>query len=503
MYQTINPSALQFTAAQWTALGPYLILVIGAMAALLLSTVKVPGFESAKTGTFAFSVATFLAAGAWGVVFWVKEPMVLFSGMMQVDYYSSFFNALIAIASILVLFGCRSYLEREGIHYSEFYPLMITASLGMMLLASATELLTVFMVLELMSLCVYVLVGVRRFDAHSNEAAIKYFVMGGVAGAVFLYGAAMIYGATSSTKLTAIAEALAQNPGLISNSLFVGGIVMLLAGFLFKIAAVPFHMWTPDVYEGAPTLVTGFMSTALKAAVFASFVRVVAAVAGNANGGSAGALGAVFHSVIWWLALATMVLGNLSALMQKNFKRMLAYSAIAHTGYLLLGILAGPKVGYSGILIYLVAYVFMNIGAFGLLGMFSGKLDRDLSIQNFAGLGSKHPWAAAAMSVFLLSLGGLPPTAGFVGKYFLFSGALEAGETFLVLLAVLTSVVSIFYYMRVVVLMYMHEATDGAGVSFGPSKLAWLGVAFCVALTLKFGMLPAALIHTAKKAALF
>ncbi|NUM88375.1 MAG: NADH-quinone oxidoreductase subunit N [Bdellovibrionales bacterium] len=501
MLTVINPLSIQLTPAHWAALGPFLLVLVGAMAGLLLTTLRLPGFKEPKGGVFALSLLTFLLAGAWNVVFWTKEPLTLFSGMMQLDYFSSFFNVLISGASILVILGCRSYLNREEIEYSEFYPLLMVSSLGMMLLAASTELLTVFMALELMSLCVYVLVGIRRFDASSNEAAIKYFIMGGVAAAVFLYGAALIYGATSSTKLAGITAALVENPALASNPVFVAGLVLLVAGFLFKVAAVPFHMWTPDVYEGAPTLVTGYMATVLKAAVFASFVRVAAAVTGNGDGGRIGPLGAVFHDVVWWLALATMVLGNLAALVQKNFKRLLAYSAIAHTGYLLLGILAGPKAGYSGILLYLVAYVCMNLGAFGVLGLFSGKLDRELSIQNFAGMGSRHPWAAGALTVFLLSLGGLPPTAGFVGKYFLFSGALEAGEWLLVLLAVATSVISIFYYMRVVVLMYMEEGSSA--IECRGARLAYLGVAICVALTLKFGILPAALIHTVKKAALF
>jgi NADH-quinone oxidoreductase subunit N len=277
--------------------------------------------------------------------------------------------------------------------------------------------------------------------------------------------------------------------------------VLLVVGFFFKIAAFPFHLWAPDVYEGAPLNVTSYMATALKVAVFAALVRVSASIFGDQGIALLGNISGIMHSVLWWLALLTMVAGNVVALMQSNLKRMMAYSAIAHTGYLLVGIVAGPVTGYSGILFYLVAYVAMNIGAFSLLSLFAGKDDGALTLANLSGLGKRHPLLAALLTVFLLSLGGFPPTAGFVGKYYLFAGALEAGETLLVLLGVLTSVVSIFYYLRIVVKMYMDEGK--AALPFRASSFTYIAIAICVYFTVAYGIFPQALIHTVKKAAIF
>jgi NADH-quinone oxidoreductase subunit N len=353
-----------------------------------------------------------------------------------------------------------------------------------------------------MSLMVYVLVGLRRMNALSNEASVKYFVMGGVSAAIYLYGMALIYGALNTTKLSQISMLLSQDgTGLLGNPILVTGIVLLFVGFLFKVAAVPFHMWTPDVYEGAPTNITSYMATALKAAVFAALVRVSVSFMGDQGISRLGVMQETVHMVLWWMALLTMVVGNFVALMQSNLKRLLAYSAVAHTGYLLVGLLAGPTVGYSGIIFYLVAYVAMNIGAFALLTLFSGKDDEDLTTGGIVGLGKRHPVAAAALTIFLLSLGGFPPTAGFVAKYYLFSGALEAGETWLVLIAVLTSAVSVYYYLRLVVLMYMKEGE--APFRFRASNFAYLAVAICVFLTLNYGIFPGQLLHAVKKAAIF
>jgi NADH-quinone oxidoreductase subunit N len=279
------------------------------------------------------------------------------------------------------------------------------------------------------------------------------------------------------------------------------GVVLLLVGFLFKIAAAPFHMWTPDVYEGAPANITAYMATALKAAVFAALVRVSVSFFGDQGVSLLGDLRGVMHAVIWWIALLTMVIGNFVALMQSSLKRLMAYSAIAHTGYLLIGLLAGPAVGYSGILFYLVAYVAMNIGAFSLLSLFAGKDDSRLTLPAITGLGKKHPVAAAALTVFLLSLGGFPPTAGFVAKYYLFTGALEAGETLLVLIAVLTSAVSVFYYLRIVVLMYMKEGSEA--YAFRASRLTYMAIAICIFFTINYGLFPGSLVHAVKKAVIF
>ncbi len=503
MLNTINPQNLVLSEAQWFALGPYAIVAVGIMLSMLLATVKFgSGEHGSRLPVFLFSLAVVVVAGIWTGMHWVKEPMNIFGGAMVADYFSSFFNVLLLSATALVMLGSYSYLEDGEIHYSEFYPIMLSATLGMMLLASATELLMIFVALELMSLMVYVLVGMRRMSSFSNEASIKYFVMGGVSAAIYLYGTALIYGALNTTRLETIAAALGNNGATaLANPILVAGIVLLFVGFLFKIAAAPFHLYTPDVYEGAPANVTSYMATALKAAVFAALVRVSVSLFGDQGVKLLGDLQGVVHGAIWVIALLTMLIGNFVALMQTSLKRLMAYSAIAHTGYLLIGLLAGPTVGYSGIIFYLVTYVAMNIGAFVLISLFPGRDDEGLTLAGLAGLGQRHPVVAAALTVFLLSLGGFPPTAGFVGKYYLFTGALAAGETWLVLIAVLTSGVSVFYYLRLVVLMYMEEGK--AIAPFRPSHFAYAAIAICLLLTVYYGVLPDQLLHSVKKAAVF
>jgi NADH-quinone oxidoreductase subunit N len=501
MPQTINPANFTLLPEHWQGLGPVLLLTAGILLSMLLATVSFRG-RIGKLPLFLFSALVVIAAGVWTGLFWVKEPLPVFGGMLQLDYFSSFFNALLLGATLLVMLSSYSYLEEGHIHYSEFYPILLSSTLGMMLLAASAELITIFVSLELMSLMVYVLVGIRRRSAFSNEASVKYFLLGGASSAIFLYGTALIYGALGTTKLAGISALLAEGGGAaLRNPVLIAGVVLLLVGFLFKIAAVPFHMWTPDVYEGAPSNITSYMATAVKAAVFAAFVRVSVALFGNAGTGHLGDLQGVIHGALWTLALLTMVVGNFVALMQTNLKRLMAYSAIAHTGYLLVGILAGPATGYAGIAFYLVAYIAMNIGTFALLNLFAGKEDGALTVPGLVGLGKRHPVAAAALTVFLLSLGGFPPTAGFVAKYYLFSNALAAGETVLVLIAVLTSAVSVYYYLRLVVMMYMKDGTEQP--TFRGSAFAYAAIAICVILTLNYGIFPGALMHAVQKAAVF
>lgn len=500
MLPIINPQNLVISDAQWMGLGPYVILTAGILISMLLATVAVRA--QSKLPMFFFSLLTVLAAGVWTATHMVREPLLVFGGALTLDYFGSFFNLLLCGSTALVMLASYSYLEESEIHFSEFYTLLMTSTLGMMLLASSSELITLFVSLELMSLMVYVLVGMRRKNARSNEASLKYFIMGGVSAAIYLYGTALIYGALNTTNLSHISTLLAANASaILANPIFVCGLVLLVVGFLFKVAAFPFHLWAPDVYEGSPLNVTSYMATSLKAAVFAAFVRVSASFFGDQGVHLLGNLGGYFHGALWWLALFTMIAGNAVALMQSNLKRMMAYSAIAHTGYLLVGIVAGPTTGYAGVLFYLVAYTAMNIGAFSLLSLFAGKDDGPLTLANLSGLAKKHPTVAAVLTIFLLSLGGFPPTAGFVGKYYLFSGALEAGETLLVLLGVLTSVISVFYYLRIVVKMYMDQGQ--VVLPFKASHFTYAAIAICVICTLFYGVFPQSLIHTVKKAGLF
>ena len=504
MLNTINPQNLVLSTAHWMGLGSYLILTLGILLSMLIATVNFGEGKSSKLPIFLFSALTLVLAGAWTGLNWVHEPIRIFGGSIVLDYFSSFFNVVLCAAALLVMMGSYSYLDEGEIHYSEFYPILLSATLGMMLLACAEELLMMFVAIELMSLTIYVLVGMRRMNAFSNEASVKYFVMGGASSAIYLYGMALIYGALNTTKLAQISTILSQEGNnAFQNPILVVGLVLLLVGFLFKIAAAPFHMWTPDVYEGAPANITSFMATALKAAVFAALIRVSVAFFGDQGVNLLGNMHGMVHGILWALALATMLIGNFVALMQTNLKRLMAYSAIAHTGYLLVGILAGSRVGYSGIVFYLVAYIAMNIGAFTLFSLFAGKSDGTLTTQGVTGLSKRHPWAAAALTIFLLSLGGFPPTAGFVGKYYLFAGALEAGETVLVLIAVLTSAVSVYYYLRLVVLMYMKEGEAGISISFRRSGFAYAAIAICIFVTINYGLFPGALLSAVKKAVVF
>lgn len=496
----IDPTSLQITSQEWQGLMPLVIVGVGSMVALLAATLFPSNAQVRKLGVFATGVATLLGAIGWTIMHWQAAPIRALQGALLFDAYSSFFFVLLGISGLLALLAGFRYLEREGIHFSEYYALFLSSVLGMMCLLVSVNLVAIFIALELMSLAVYVLVGMRRLDKYSNEASAKYFVMGGLGGAVFLYGAAMIYGASGTTNLTNLAEMLAAGQLLITNPLLVVGVGLVLVGFFFKIAAVPFHMWSPDVYEGAPVVITSFMSTALKAAAFAALVRFTAVFFGEAKTTNLEGLAAQYHSILWWLALITMIVGNLLALQQKNLKRMLAYSAIAHTGYLVLGVMVGGQVGYSSILIYLVPYTLMNIGAFTILGAVSGKSDREATIDSFVGLGFKKPFLCGAMALFLFSLSGLPPTGGFIGKYFLFTAGLQAGEVGLVLAAVIASLVSVFYYLRVVVAMYMrqHEASAKPTNEQPLGAMAAFVVGVCALFTVVVGVYPGALLKVAR-----
>jgi NADH-quinone oxidoreductase subunit N len=371
----------------------------------------------------------------------------------------------------------------------------------MMTMAAALDLIVVFIALEVMSLAAYVLVGFRRADRRSNEAAMKYFVLGSAASAIFLYGTALLYGATGSLNILQILSRVGEAQGSVS-PLFVLGSALVLFGFLFKVAAVPFHMWMPDVYEGAPTPITGFMTTGIKAASFAAFVRVLSHL--GFGRGLGDAIQAHLHDLLWVAAAVTMLLGNVIALTQVNLKRMLAYSSIAHTGYLLLGVIAAAKseAGYAPVFLYLVAYTVMNLGAFALLGMISRRADLGTNLHDLSGLARRSPWLAFAMAVFLFSMAGIPPTAGFAAKYLMLSAAVESGEILLTVIAVLCSAISVYYYLRVLVYMYMREPGGSASMEIGRFSAAGLTVAVMVVLTLQMGLLPSSVMEISKRAAL-
>ncbi len=355
------------------------------------------------------------------------------------DDFALFFEVLFASLGILTVAVSHSYLRKRGLLESEFYLLIMAAVLGMMVLASATSLVTVFLGLELLSISLYILSGYIRTDFRSQEAGAKYLLVGGFASAFVLYGMALVYGGAGTTVIPDIAQRLGSSAS--TNPLLVLGILLMGVGFAFKVSAAPFHMWTPDVYQGAPIPVTAFMSVGTKAAAFAMIVRVFA--------GGLIHLAPEWQAVLLFVSAASMIWGNLMAIVQSSLKRLLAYSGVAQAGYILIGVIAGGPTGLSAVLYYLFVYMFMNFGAFAVLTLLSGPNGDADSFSDLDGLGRRNPVLAVALSVFMLSLAGFPPSVGFFGKLFLFTAGISAGYAWLVVLAVLMSVVSVFYYIRV------------------------------------------------------
>ena len=413
------------------------------------------------------------------------------AGAVTADVFSLFFHALVlGVAAVTVLLS-PSYLRACGIERGEYYALLLFSVVGMLGLVSSLELVSLFVALEIMSIALYGMAGLHRGRPQSQESALKYFVTGAFASAFFLYGIALLYGASGSTSLEKVARAM----GMLTPStlpLAILGTALLLVGFGFKVASVPFHMWAPDVYEGAPTTVTAFMSAGVKAAAFGALLRVFDS--------ALPALASQWQPLVAVLAIVTMVVGNLAALAQPNLKRMLAYSSIAHAGYLLTAFVAAPGLAGEAMLFYLVAYAAVNLGAFGTIAALTRDGREPLALRDVAGLAERRPALAAALSVFLVSLTGIPVTAGFVGKFYLFNAAVAAGWVVLALVGVVMSVVSAYYYLRVVVAMYMSEpAGEDAWSAVSPASAFALAVS--AALTLLLGVWPAPLLALARTAA--
>ncbi len=423
-----------------------------------------------------------LAAGVVVALNQIGTTGVAFSGMLTTGGYSSFFSAVFCLGGALTVMLSKSYIKKEGIEHGEYYSVLLFSVLGMMLMASAADLVIVFLGLELMSISFYILAGFARKRSVSNEAAMKYFLLGSFATGFLLYGIALMYGSSGTTNILSI---VSRSSILVSSPIFLVGCGLLLIGFVFKVAAAPFHMWVPDVYEGSPTTVSGLMSTGGKAAAFAALLLVFApALIQNI---------ASLRQIVAVIAALSMVVGNVIAISQTSIKRMLAYSSIAHAGYILVGIVAANEYGSQGILFYLVAYTLMNVGAFGVLSYLESTEGKNLTFEDYAGLSSKQPALAMLMAVFMFSLSGIPPFAGFFGKYYVFAGAVQAGYTWLAIVGVLMSVVSVYYYLRLVVLMYFRDVSS---VPLQPSY-SGLGLAalFISAIGLVgFGVYPSAVV---------
>lgn len=459
---------------------PILIVVLSAVAAMLAEAFRQPGERMPIAG---LGLIGLVGAAAASCFLWDTDALSF--GVVRADNFALFVNIILCIIGILTMVFSHDVVEREQLPAGEYYALTLFAISGMMLMAAAVDLLVIFLALEVLSLAVYVLTALRRASAPGAEAAFKYFLLGSFSSAFFLYGIAFAFTIAGSTRLDQVGTAMASGPHATLAMLAVG---LLAVGFAFKVSAVPFHMWTPDAYEGAPTIVTAFMSTGVKAAAFAAFVRVFLSTLEPLQG--------QWVPVLSVIAGATMIVGTVVGVLQTNVKRMLAYSSIAHGGYLLLGIVSANSAGKAAVLFYLLAYAVANLGALGIVALLGTADHEHDELRDFAGLWRTNPGLAGLMTVFLLSLGGFPPTAGFIGKWYIFAAAVQEGHYTLAIVGVLSSVVSVFFYLRIVVMMYM---TEEAAAPARPrvSAPAMAGLAIATIATFYLGILPTRVIDYA------
>jgi NADH-quinone oxidoreductase subunit N len=451
---------------------PELLLAAMGMGLLLV------GLWRPQAGKLAFFLTNLSLVAAAAATALLGEGGEAFAGTVLVDRFALYFRLLFLLAGLLVAWLSQEFLQRAGQSPWEYYALLLFTLVGMCLLASGVHLAGLYVALELMALSSYILAGFWRGQVKSHEAATKYFVLGALSSGILVYGLSLIYGATGTLSLREVQGKLAQGPGSLA---LLAGVFLFLCGLLFKVAAVPFHLWTPDVYEGAPTPMTAFFSVGPKAAAFAMLLRVLWAAFTPLAGD--------WQNLLAWVAALTMVWGNVAALTQENVKRMLAYSSIAHAGYALLGVVAGGFLGIQSVLFYLLAYTLTNLGAFGLVVFLASEEYAGEKVRDFRGLGHRQPLAALAMLLFLLSLGGIPPTAGFMGKLYLFAAAVHSGFAWLAVVGVLMSAVSLYYYFRIVKEMYL----SGEEEQGRPILLANWGTAalvLCALGTLLFGLWP-------------
>jgi NADH-quinone oxidoreductase subunit N len=459
---------------------PELILVATAVVLLLLDALR-PSDDQRPLALLA--LAGIAGAAGYSVYLWnwvekAGRPAAVLGNMVAADKFAVFLRLIVlAVAAIGVLLAYH-YLDRAQEARGEYYPLLLFATAGMTLIVSAADLIVVFLALETLSLALYLLTGFSFRRLAAAEASMKYFLLGAFSSAFFLYGLALAYGATGTTNIAAIAGKLSGQIGPLS--LALAGAGLLGVGFAFKVAAVPFHMWTPDAYQGAPTSVTAFMSAGTKVAAFGAFLRVF-------NVGFS-PLVVEWRPIVWGLAAATMIVGSVLAIAQSDVKRMLAYSSIAHAGFILVGATAAGQKGIEAVLFYLAAYATMIVGAFGVVMLVSVRGERHTSLASYAGLAHRSPFLASILALFLLSLAGIPPTAGFIAKVVVFSAAIQEGYWALVLIAVVSSVIAAFFYIRVIVLMYMQEPAEELEIERAP--VAAFGVAVPAILTVLFGVLP-------------
>jgi NADH-quinone oxidoreductase subunit N len=476
--------------SSFDAIVPMLCIVAGALVVMLAEAWRNRG-EQMPLGVL--GIIALMFSGAALILLFDRNATSF--GVIVADNFGIFVSLVLVIVGILTILFSSQVVHRDGYAAGEYYSLLLFALAGMVMMAMANDLLVIFVALEILSLAVYVLTAIRRESLAGTEGALKYFLLGSFSSAFFLYGIAFTYGLTRTTLLSGrsdpnmptVAGFLAAQ-SMSDSPMILLALGLLLVGFAFKISAVPFHMWTPDAYEGAPAIVTGFMSTGVKAAAFAAFARVFLHAFEPFS--------ADWRPLVWWLAAATMVVGTVVGVAQSNLKRMLAYSSIAHGGYLLVGLVAANGMGKAAILFYLLAYAVTNLAAFGVIALLGTREKESDSLRDYAGLWHTHPGLAALMTVSLLSLGGLPPTAGFIGKWYIFGAAVSAGYYGLAIIGVLTSVISVFFYLRVVVMMYMADREPG--VTPGPVSNAGIAaLALAVIAIFYLGILPTQVLNLA------
>jgi len=460
---------------------PFTFLSVMAIIAMVLDALIV----NSSRITFIFSAITLLISGILGISTFGLHG-IGFNGMVTGGGFAAYFDILFSVGGLLTILASRQYLQRENIEHDEFYSLILFAVAGMMLIAHSNHLLMLFIGIEVMSVSFYILSGYMRNNAKSVESSLKYFLLGAFATGFLVYGIALIYGSTGSMDYNQIALNI-HNNALNFPALLPVGVALIVIGLSFKAAAFPFHQWAPDVYQGAPTIVTAFMSTAGKAAAFAAFIPVVTVLMPSAP--------AKLQMIFAVMSAATMLIGNISALAQTNIKRMLAFSSVAHAGYIMMGLVSGSQYGYSGIVFYLTAYMLMQIGSFVIVAILERNGEKYLELSDYAGLSKRHPVLAAFMAIFMLSLAGIPPFAGFFGKYYLFTAAIDAGFLWLTLVGVVSSIISVYFYIGLIVKMYFTEP-EGQRED-NEVGMSGLSLIITIAAVIVLGILPSGILSIA------
>lgn len=474
------------------------ILFLSAMGIILVIVDAITGKN--KKINYILSIATLvIVILAAGILLYSRNflnmPLDNFpiaNGMLIYNGYAYVFDLIFSVSALLTIIAAREYNERAEFEYKEFYSLVLLATSGMMMIAHAADLLLLFIGIEFMSITFYVLAGYFRKRINAVEAALKYYLLGAFASAFLLYGIALIYGSTGTLTFSIISQKiLTQN----YHSLYlILGLGLVFIGLSFKIAAFPFHQWAPDVYHGAPTVVSGFLSTAGKAASIVAFILIGKNIVIFANNALDATHIVTLQNVLAVLSAATMLIGNITAIAQNNVKRMLAYSSVAHAGYMLMGVVANTHDGWAGATFYAAVYVFMQVGSFAIVANLEGKDGDKLEFSHYSGLYKSRPLLAAMMTIFLVSLAGIPPMAGFFGKYYIFKSAIQSGFLWLAIIGVVSSIISVYFYLRLIIYMYFREATDTSSIEAQPRAAAF-SLVICTAFTLLLGIFPTYLIE--------